>query len=155
MALLHDLVYFLCNIELLASDLQNKPLIPKVVMLYVPGLDAGLYLSQSKLLHSFKEFCGIPRAVLALRLVFFIRYIEQRCMTSYCALHIVEIDAYGLLFIDSCIADGMQTIDALLTCKVKRKRDNAESVNKPIQRLDQGISLWRFQTIYSSPKKIH
>ncbi|XP_057834287.2 small RNA degrading nuclease 5 isoform X2 [Cryptomeria japonica] len=48
------------------ADLQNKPLISKVVLLYMPGLDASLYMSRSHLLSSMRDCCGNPRAVMAI-----------------------------------------------------------------------------------------
>ncbi|KAG0462655.1 hypothetical protein HPP92_021131 [Vanilla planifolia] len=69
---------------------KNKPLIRKVVLLYLPGVDADLYRSNPKLFCGLRKYCGIPQQVSAL----------------------------------SCVADEMQTIGALLACRLKRK--NAE-----------------------------
>ncbi|GAA0168462.1 hypothetical protein LIER_23174 [Lithospermum erythrorhizon] len=76
---------------------QNKPLIPKVAILYIPGLDAALYLSHIKLLRSLKSM----------------RH-PKGCFSS------------------KYISYGIQTIDTLLTCKVKRKRVATEPISKEV-----------------------
>ncbi|CAM6010637.1 unnamed protein product [Sphagnum balticum] len=44
---------------------KNKPLVTKVVMLHIPGLDAALYMAHQGSFRSLSECCGVPRAVAA------------------------------------------------------------------------------------------
>lgn len=46
--------------------IKNKPLVSKFVLLYIPGLDAAVYMSESKLLQNLSQLCGKPRALSAL-----------------------------------------------------------------------------------------
>ncbi|XP_058726944.1 small RNA degrading nuclease 5-like [Vicia villosa] len=88
-----------------------------MVMLYMPGLDAALYLSPFTVLPNLKNSCGKPRPV-----VLALRFVENAF--SYFFLHNVA-SQHSILFLllVSRVSDGMQTIDELLTCNQKRKRD--------------------------------
>ncbi|BBN16200.1 RNA exonuclease [Marchantia polymorpha subsp. ruderalis] len=46
--------------------IKNKPLVSKVVLLFIPGLDAALFMSHLSLLRNLKMLCGTPQAVMAL-----------------------------------------------------------------------------------------
>lgn len=102
-------------------------------MLYVPGLDAALYLAQSMKLSGLKQSCGNPRPLLALRFVMVFFFLHLFSIRIYLVLFGMQC-FYEFCYYYSCISDGMQTIDALLTCKVKRKRNAIDSVR------DAGLS---------------
>lgn len=143
---------------------QNKPLIRKVILLHIPGLDAALYMSHSGLLYALKKCCGTPKPALALRSVveYLIQpwaldnFFSQNQDMNYCfklpkcqlwfkwssVIWILKSNrnsltpsiwiAFIFIYFVRCqfYLDELETIDALLTCKVKRKR--GEVVPRPM-----------------------
>ncbi|KAI5071426.1 hypothetical protein GOP47_0013677 [Adiantum capillus-veneris] len=49
--------------------IKNKPLISKLVLVYVPGLDAAAYMSHSRHVQNLARCCGKPHALLAPRFI--------------------------------------------------------------------------------------
>lgn len=45
--------------------IKNKPLVTKLTMLHLPGLDAALYMAHPNLFKNLTQCCGIPRAAVA------------------------------------------------------------------------------------------
>ena len=91
-------------------------------MLYVPGLDAALYVAHRRLLKSLKALCSKPRPVLALRFVTNVILLHLPLISLY--FHFIWLYVFAHAHA-SCMSDGMQTIDALLMSKVKRKREES------------------------------
>jgi RNA exonuclease 1 len=112
-------VTFINTTNIPVVGFQNKPLIPKVVLLYVPGLDAALYMSQTRLLSS-ERIMWQSKTCSSFKVCAFcvIVYSYGKCIvSSYTDALLTQ--SYS----SSCIPDDRHTIDALLTCRVKRKLD--------------------------------
>lgn len=57
-------------------------------------------------------------------------------------IFLTSIPNVSLLLCASCASDAMQTVDALLTCKIKRKRDEDEQIQKKAARISSQGSFF-------------